>query len=119
MGGFDRKTFESRGQLPCGGKNYYFTITMKRCKKITPRLAPWLRLKTQNLTMADSMRSMEPACSFVTGKGFTLVELIVSVAITGILMLGISAFFSSTFQNLFKTQTQTTNTEKQYVVNEI
>ena len=52
-------------------------------------------------------------------KGFTLVELIVSVAITGILMLGISVFFSSSFQGLFRAQTQTTNTEKQYAINEI
>jgi len=56
---------------------------------------------------------------FVKSEGFTLAELIVSVAITGILMLGISVFFSSTFQGLFRAQTQTVNTEKQYVINEI
>jgi len=55
----------------------------------------------------------------VDKKAFTLVELIVSVAITSILMLGISVFFSSSFQNLFRAQTETTNIENQYAISEI
>ena len=51
--------------------------------------------------------------------GFSLVELMVSVAISAILMVGISIFFSSTFRNMFDAQNQAQNTEKQFVVNEI
>jgi hypothetical protein len=43
----------------------------------------------------------------------------VSVALTGILMVGMSVFFSSTFRNMFQAQTQSANTEKQFAVNEI
>ncbi len=52
-------------------------------------------------------------------KAFTLVEIIVSIAITGILMIGISAFFSSTFSTIFRVQNESVKTEKQFVVNEI
>ena len=54
-----------------------------------------------------------------TTWGFTVVELIVALAITGILMLGLSTFFSSTFHNLFQAQSQTEGMERQFVVNEI
>jgi len=47
------------------------------------------------------------------------VELIVSVAITSILMLGLSVFFSSTFHNLFQAETQQKNIGRQFAVNEI
>jgi hypothetical protein len=43
----------------------------------------------------------------------------VSMAITAILMLGMSVFFSSTFQSLFQSQIHTENTGKQFAVNEI
>ncbi|MBN2095771.1 hypothetical protein JW752_00015 [Candidatus Peregrinibacteria bacterium] len=46
-------------------------------------------------------------------------ELIVSVAITSILMLGLSVFFSSTFHNLFQAETQQKNLGHQFAVNEI
>jgi prepilin-type N-terminal cleavage/methylation domain-containing protein len=54
-----------------------------------------------------------------TQKGFTLVELIVSMAIAGVLMVGLSTFFASTFHNLFQAQTENANTERQYAVNQI
>ena len=54
-----------------------------------------------------------------TAKGFTLVELIVSVTITAILMLGLSVFFSSTFHNLFQAQSQAENIQMQFAINEI
>gem|GEM_PF-2230669 len=41
------------------------------------------------------------------------------MTITSILMLGLSVFFSSTFSNLFRIQTQSANTERQFAVNEI
>lgn len=41
------------------------------------------------------------------------------MSITGILMLGLSIFFSSTFHNLFQAQNQATNTEKQFAITEI
>lgn len=43
----------------------------------------------------------------------------VSLAITSILLLGLSTFFASTFHNLFEAQNQAADTEKQFVVNEI
>ncbi len=52
-------------------------------------------------------------------KGFSLVELIVSLTITAILMLGMSVFFSSTMHNMFSAQERLTNTQGQFVVNEI
>ena len=52
-------------------------------------------------------------------QGFTLVELIVSMAITCILLLGVSLFFSSEFQGLFKSQADSVNIENQFAVNEI
>ena len=52
-------------------------------------------------------------------NGFTLVELMVSVGITAILMLGISTFFSSTFRNMFTEREKVTNTQEEFVVNTI
>ncbi len=52
-------------------------------------------------------------------RGFTLVELMVSVAITGILMIGISTFFSSTFSAMFRAQNRAGTTARQFAVNEI
>ena len=75
---------------------------------------PW---KNWSLACAERSRSVIGHWSF--RKGFTLAELIVSVAITGILMLGLSTFFSSTFHNLFRAQTQTANIGRQFAVNEI
>ena len=51
--------------------------------------------------------------------GFTLVEIIVSMAITCILLLGISMFFTSSFQQLFKSQYELVNSANQFAVNEI
>ncbi|MBN2306838.1 prepilin-type N-terminal cleavage/methylation domain-containing protein [Candidatus Peregrinibacteria bacterium] len=52
-------------------------------------------------------------------SGFTLVELLVSVGITAILMVGISTFFSSTFRNMFIAREKVTNTQSEFVVNTI
>lgn len=52
-------------------------------------------------------------------NGFTLVELIVSVGITAVLMVGISTFFSSTFQNMFTARGKVANAQEQSVVNTI
>jgi len=52
-------------------------------------------------------------------KGFSLIELIVSITITAILMLGMSVFFSSTMHNMFSAQERLTNTQGQFVVNDI
>lgn len=52
-------------------------------------------------------------------RGFTLVELMVSLAITSLLMLGLSVFFSSTFSQLFQASNQATNTQRQFAVNQI
>lgn len=51
--------------------------------------------------------------------GFTLVELIVSVGITAVLMIGISVFFSSTFRNMFAAREEVGNTQGQFVVSTI
>ncbi|MBU0577479.1 prepilin-type N-terminal cleavage/methylation domain-containing protein [Patescibacteria group bacterium] len=51
--------------------------------------------------------------------GFTLVELIVSLAITGILLVGLSIFFTSTFHNMFTAQERTSGTQSQFALNEI
>jgi len=51
--------------------------------------------------------------------GFSLVELIVSVAITGIIMVGISAFFSSGFQQMFAAREKNTTLLQQLVTNSI
>lgn len=48
-------------------------------------------------------------------KGFTLVELIVSVTITAILMVGMSAFFSSSFRNVFEAREKTSNLNSQFL----
>lgn len=52
-------------------------------------------------------------------KGFTLIELMVSVSLTAILMLGIATFFSGTFQNMFLAREKVANTQGQFVVNTI
>jgi prepilin-type N-terminal cleavage/methylation domain-containing protein len=51
--------------------------------------------------------------------GFTLVELIVSMAIASILMIGLSTFFVTTFHNLFQAQAENSGVERQYAVNQI
>lgn len=51
--------------------------------------------------------------------GFTLVELMVSVGLTAILMVGVATFFSSTFRNMFVAREKVANTQEQFVVNTI
>jgi len=51
--------------------------------------------------------------------GFTLAEVIVAMAITGILMIGISTFFTSAFSNIFRVQNESAETQKQFTANEI
>jgi prepilin-type N-terminal cleavage/methylation domain-containing protein len=51
--------------------------------------------------------------------GFTLVELIVSISIAGVLMVGLSTFFASTFHNMFQAQEDNSNIERQFAVNQI
>ena len=51
--------------------------------------------------------------------GFTLVELLVSVGITAILMVGLSTFFSSTFRNMFMAREQVATGQEEFVVNTI
>lgn len=51
--------------------------------------------------------------------GFTLVELMVSLAITSILMLGMAAFFSSTFKNMFIQGEKIASTQGQLLANTI
>lgn len=52
-------------------------------------------------------------------NGFTLVELMISVAITGILMIGISYFFTASFNSLFRIQNKASETGRQFIINEI
>jgi len=52
-------------------------------------------------------------------NGFTLVELIVSVSITALLMLGMSTFFSGTFRSVFDIQQKAESEQGQFTVNEI
>ncbi len=52
-------------------------------------------------------------------RGFTLVELLLSVGIASIMMVGISAFFSSTFRNMFTAREKVSNTQSQFVVSTI
>lgn len=52
-------------------------------------------------------------------EGFTLIELMVSVAITAFLMLGVAAFFSNTFRNMFATRDKVANSHGQFVVSTI
>ncbi len=52
-------------------------------------------------------------------KGFTLIELLVSVGISAVLMVGMAAFFSSTFRNMFEAREKVTNNQGQFVVNSI
>ncbi len=44
-------------------------------------------------------------------NGFSLVELLVSVAITAIILVGMSMFFTSGFQNIFQSQQQVANSQ--------
>lgn len=74
------------------------------------RLNHKLKKKVEN----NTCRSLFPE-----KKGFTLVELMVSLSITSILLLGMSVFFSSTFANLFRVQKQTDTVQRQFAVNEI
>jgi len=55
----------------------------------------------------------------VQTKGFTLVELLVSVSITSLLMLGMSMFFSNTLRNLFQAQKENTSNQGHFVTNQI
>ena len=52
-------------------------------------------------------------------NGFTLVELIVSITITAIIMVGVSAFFASSFHNIFVTQEKLDESQGQFATNEI
>lgn len=52
-------------------------------------------------------------------RGFTLVELTVSLAIAGILMLGLSAFFAGSFGTLFNAQQDAEREQKKFVISEI
>jgi len=52
-------------------------------------------------------------------SGFTLVELMVSVAITAILMVGIAAFFSSTFRHMFMAREEVVSTQGQFTTTTI
>ncbi len=72
-----------------------------------------------NWSLACAERSRSIIGHWSLRRGFTLVELIVSVAITAVLMLGMSVFFSSTFHNLFQAQRQGENIQMQFAVNEI
>lgn len=65
------------------------------------------------------MSNVKGQRSKVRHRGFTLVELMVSLTITSILMLGMSVFFSSTFHQLFLAQKQADTTQRQFAVNEI
>ena len=51
--------------------------------------------------------------------GFTLVELIVSVTITAIIMVGVSAFFASSFHNVIITQNELDESQGQFNTNNI
>ncbi len=57
--------------------------------------------------------------SVTTQQGFTLVELIVSVGIAALLMVGLSLFFSTTFKNMFVARETVGSTQSQFVVNTI
>lgn len=48
-----------------------------------------------------------------------MMELMVSVGLTAILMVGVATFFSSTFRNMFIAREKVTNTQSQFVVNTI
>jgi prepilin-type N-terminal cleavage/methylation domain-containing protein len=52
-------------------------------------------------------------------QGFTLVELIVSLSITAIIMVGLSMFFASSFQNVFQAQQKLEGTQGHFVINDI
>lgn len=52
-------------------------------------------------------------------KGFTLVELMVSLAITSILLLGLSVFFSSTLKQLFLDQQLVSQRQQQFLAQEV
>ena len=52
-------------------------------------------------------------------SGFTLVELMVSMAITAILMVGMSVFFSSTLHNMFQANEKVNEGQDAFVLNEV
>ncbi len=52
-------------------------------------------------------------------KGFSLVELILSVGMASIIMIGMSVFFSGTFKNTFQTQDAVESTRGQFTLNAI
>ncbi|MBN1258706.1 prepilin-type N-terminal cleavage/methylation domain-containing protein [Candidatus Peregrinibacteria bacterium] len=74
---------------------------------------------TQSLFEKTYRNSRNSPKSPNSPNGFTLVELIVSVAIASIMMLGMSVFFSGTLHNVFQTQDRLAKTQGQFVVNEI
>ncbi len=51
--------------------------------------------------------------------GFSLVELLVSVAITALIMVGISAFFSNSFRTMFESRTKTSNALDQLIFSNV
>ena len=66
----------------------------------------------------DSRQMTQDRALLHRNSGFTLVELIVSVTITGIIMIGLSVFFASSFHNIFRIQNQLSSTQGQLTTNE-
>ncbi|MBU0727687.1 prepilin-type N-terminal cleavage/methylation domain-containing protein [Patescibacteria group bacterium] len=52
-------------------------------------------------------------------QGFSLIELIVALAITAVIMVGMSTFFASTFSNIFTAQERVSNEQEQFTTNEV
>ncbi len=57
--------------------------------------------------------------NYYKNRGFTLVELMVSMGITAILMVGMATFFSSTFSSMFMAREKVANSQGQFVVSTI